>query len=522
MLESPDDVTSVRERREHPRLWVQTLVPIDLGKGTTGSVLNIAEGGLALRVAVAPTEYSLISLLHFRLPISSQGWVEIDEQIAWVSNSRTEVGIKFIDLQEETRNKIRDWISLESSQRTVQEESKAHRQADQLLRQAPAYHIRDIGLDQDWEPFSKGWRECNSRFHDHTIHCDPDWIEEHFKRQKKNVRIYFLESEKQVIGAVPFALSEEPLLCELGPLIAAKIPLRTLNLQGYTPNMPAETSVYDMLFDRILESEFDAIQLTHVKTASFLWSYLHSSPLIQRFFSFYNPWSVLPHSLIHLNGSFASYMNEFSPKARKNRLREIKRLQARGDMQFIRVTKESEIDAFLEAAFGISKKMWQFVHYRWGIGAQDIDVVRGEIQFLARRGWLRSYLLKCGTVPCSFIIGQQYGLTFYTAAAGLHPAWRSYSAGTVLFLLALEDLFRENSPQFYDLAGHAKFGEYFGNESYPEAFVWLFRRQAYPLLASSIYRTFRATSKKAGAVLDQLHLKSGVKRLRWDYFRFKS
>jgi hypothetical protein len=144
------------------------------------------------------------------------------------------------------------------------------------------------------------------------------------------------------------------------------------------------------------------------------------------------------------------------------------------------------------------------------------------MQFLAQRGWLRSYLLKCGTVPCSFIIGQQYGLTFYTAAAGLHPAWRSYSAGTVLFLLALEDLFRENSPQFYDLAGHAKFGEYFGNKSYPEAFVWLFRRRRYPLLASSIYRTFRAISKKAGGLLDHLHLKSGVKRLRWDSFRFNS
>ena len=64
-----------------------------------------------------------------------------------------------------------------------------HRQVDQLGRQALAYHIREIGLDQDWEPFSKGWRECNSRFHDHTIHCDPDWIKEHFKRQKTNVRI---------------------------------------------------------------------------------------------------------------------------------------------------------------------------------------------------------------------------------------------------------------------------------------------------------------------------------------------
>ncbi len=126
-------------------------------------------------------------------------------------------------------------------------------------------------------------------------------------------------------------------------------------------------------------------------------------------------------------------MNKFSPKVRKNRLREIKRLRACGDMQFIRVTKASEIDAFLEAAYGISLQTWQFVRHRWGIGAQDIDAVRSELQFLAQRGWLRSYLLKCGTVPCSFIIGQQYGPTFYTAAAGVDPAWRSYSAGTVLF-----------------------------------------------------------------------------------------
>jgi hypothetical protein len=190
-------------------------------------------------------------------------------------------------------------------------------------------------------------------------------------------------------------------------------------------------------------------------------------------------------------------------------------------MQFIRVTRASEIDAFLEAAYGISQKTWQFVQYRWGIGARDIDVVRGEMQFLAQRGWLRSYLLKCGTVPCSFIIGQQHGSTFYAAAAGVHPAWRSYSAGTVLLLLVVEDLFRENSPQFYDLDCYQRHKEHFANESYLEAYVWLFRRRAYPLLASSIYRTCNATSKKAGAVLDQLHLKSRVRRLIWDQFRFK-
>jgi Acetyltransferase (GNAT) domain/PilZ domain len=514
VFESPEDVTTAPERRAHLRVPVDSGTSINLGEGHSGTVLNVSEAGLAVRVAVMLTEHSQIPLILFRLPIS-ESWVEINGQIAWVSKSRKEVGIKFIDLQEETRNKIRDWISLKSSQLTFQKESNADRQADQLLSPVSACRIREIRLDQDLRAFSEGWRECNSRFHDRTIHCDPDWIEERFKQQRENVRIYFLESKRQIIGAAPFVLSKEPLLCELGMSTVMKFPLRILGLQGYTPNMPAETSVHDMLFGQILESEFDAIRLDHVKTASFLWSYLHSSSLIRKFFSFYTPEGPLPHQVIHLRGSFASYMNEFSQKARKNRRREMKRLRERGDMQLIRVTKASEIDAFLEAACGVSQKTWQFVRYRWGIGARDIDVVRGEMQYLAQRGWLRSYLLKCGTVSCSFIIGQQYGSTFYTSAAGVHSAWRSYSAGTALLLLVLEDLFRENSPQFYDLDSYARYKGHFANESYLEANVWLFRRRAYPLLASSIYRTCNATTKNAGAVLDRLHLKPRVRQLLW-------
>jgi hypothetical protein len=514
MFESPEPVNSVHvpERRVHPRLRAASRAFVGLDEGKSGTVLNVGEGGLALQLAIAHAEHSHIPLMHLRLAIAGNR-VEINGQIAWASESSREVGIKFIDLQEDTRSKIRDWISSESSQGRFQKESGAHEKGHKFLSPALACHIREIRLDHDLRTFLEGWRECNSCFHDHSVHCDPDWIEEHFKRQKENVHIYFLESERRVIGAVPFVLSKKPLLCRLGESIVGKIPLRVMSLQGYTPNLPAEASVYDMLFGRLLESEFDAIQLSHVRTASFFWTYLQSSPLIQKFFSFHTESGPLPHPLIHINGSFVGYMNKFSPKARYNRLREIKRLRACGDMQLIRVTMESEIDAFLEAAHGISQKTWQFVQHRWGIAAQDIDAVRSEMRFLAARGWLRSYLLKCDAVPCSFIIGQQYGMTFYTAYAGVDPAWRSYSAGTVLLLLVLEDLFRESSPEFYDLDGYVKFKEHFANESYPEASVWLFRRRPYPLLASSIYRTCDATSKMAGALLDQLHLKSIVKQL---------
>jgi hypothetical protein len=322
MFESPDDVISVRERRSHSRLWVNSFALIDLGKGTTAIVLNVGEGGLALRVPATVTEYTRTPVIHFRLLIS-QSWVEINGQIAWVSKSRTKVGIKFIDLQDEARSKIRSWISQQSSQQRFEKQIDTHGRVDELLIPASTCHIREVRLDQDWQPFSKGWRECNSRFNDHTIYCDPDWMQEHFKQQKENVHIYFFERESQIVGAVPFVLSRDPLLCKLGESIVAKFPMRILRLQGYTPNMPAESSLYDILFGRILDSSPDAIQLSHVRTASFLWSYLHSSGLIQKYFSLYIQEGPLPHPLIHLTGSFESYISKFSPKARKNRLREI-------------------------------------------------------------------------------------------------------------------------------------------------------------------------------------------------------
>ena len=512
MSESPEALNHARapERRLHTRLQAGSLLSIDLSDGNSTIVLNIGEGGLGLRVAATLAEPH-VARLHLQLPIS-QPRIEIDGEIAWVSESRREVGIRFVDLHEETRGKLRDWVSSQSSPGQFQKESAASREG-QFLGSASPCRIRGLRLDQDLTAFVKSWKECHSRFPDRTIHGDPDWIQARFKQENENVWVYFAERDAQVIGAVPFVLSKKLFFCQLGESIVAKLPMRVLNLQGYAPNIPDEEPLYDLLFDQVLKSEFDAIQLSHVRTASFLWSYLSSSPLIRRFFSFYTQDGPLPHPLIHLNGSFESYMKKFSAKARKNRLREIRKFRERGNMQFIRATKVSEIDALLEGAYQVAQKTRQFVRYGWGIASRDFDVVRDELRFLAQRGWLRAYLLKSGTVPCSFILGQQYGSTFYTAAAGVDPAWREYSPGTVLLLLVLEDLFTENSPRYYDLDNYVKYKNHFANESYPEAFVWLFRRRAYPLLASSLYAACNLTSRKIGAVLDHLHLKSRVKRL---------
>jgi hypothetical protein len=60
-------------------------------------------------------------------------------------------------------------------------------------------------------------------------------------------------------------------------------------------------------------------------------------------------------------------------------------------------------------------------------------------------------------VPLS--LGHQYGSSFYAESGDVDDAWRSYSVGTVILLLVLEDLFNENPPEFYDFGKHVKFQE---------------------------------------------------------------
>src|SRR5208283_2762866 len=70
--------------------------------------------------------------------------------------------------------------------------------------------------------------------------------------------------------------------------------------------------------------------------------------------------------------------------------------------------------------------------------------------------------------------------------------------------MAQETCSKKTQFNFMILGDYAKYKEHFANESYPEAFVWLFSRRRYPLMASNVFRTCNAATKSAGTVLDHL------------------
>ena len=105
--------TLSRDRRAQARQAVRSLAYVELGDGNGGVALNVSEGGIAIQAVMALNADDFpalrIQLAHSKKQIEAKG------RVAWTSNLRRIAGLEFVDLSDESRIQIREWISLESS-----------------------------------------------------------------------------------------------------------------------------------------------------------------------------------------------------------------------------------------------------------------------------------------------------------------------------------------------------------------------------------------------------------------------
>lgn len=111
--ETPETPAFTTERRLHPRHRIRTLAYIDLGEDNGGIVLNISEAGLALQAAVTLADEEL-PRLRIQLPPSKKK-VEASGRITWLSPTGKEAGVAFVNLPEDVRAQINEWIVLDST-----------------------------------------------------------------------------------------------------------------------------------------------------------------------------------------------------------------------------------------------------------------------------------------------------------------------------------------------------------------------------------------------------------------------
>jgi TonB family protein len=101
----------ISERRLHVRQ--RALTYLDLGAENGGLILNISEGGLLAQAADILAGDSIVRM-SFEVP-PFKSLVEVNGNVAWLGESKKEVGLQFIDLPEGARLQIREWVSLEAT-----------------------------------------------------------------------------------------------------------------------------------------------------------------------------------------------------------------------------------------------------------------------------------------------------------------------------------------------------------------------------------------------------------------------
>jgi TonB family protein len=100
------------ERRQCARHQVKSLAYLDIGADNGGIVLNISESGLAVQaVSILPPEP--VVDLRIQLPRSSRR-LETKAKVAWTTGTKKEAGFEFIDLPEDVRFEIQEWLALEN------------------------------------------------------------------------------------------------------------------------------------------------------------------------------------------------------------------------------------------------------------------------------------------------------------------------------------------------------------------------------------------------------------------------
>jgi hypothetical protein len=334
----------------------------------------------------------------------------------------------------------------------------------------------------------------------------PEWFD-HIHATEPAVRPALAcvrDGDGHLIGVAPLVRTRHNLEYSIKRVRLGKSSLSLLEIPGGVPPLPEETGVYDRLFELLprVARGHDGLYLRMLPTSSFGWRYLNESPLVRASFALCLPEGLSSSHVVDLPQTFKEYLSHFKSKTRYNLQRSVKQLRERGggELELQRFEAPDEVPAFLDSAASVASLSWQA-----RCTDDRVDTTpfwRQKLTDLARRGLLRSYVLRAGSHHCAFALGYQGRDVFHYVQVGYDPAFAAYSPGSVLLYLLLEDLTLHRRPRRASFGyGDSYYKQLFGNVRSEEASVLLVNRRLTSRLKVDSYTAFRSMMRIAKTYL---------------------
>jgi hypothetical protein len=212
--------------------------------------------------------------------------------------------------------------------------------------------------------------------------------------------------------------------------------------------------------------------------------------------------------------TFEEYRNKFSSKTRSTLNRKIRKFaeHSGGEIPWKVYREPFEMLNFFRMARTVSRTTYQ--EKLLDAGLPDSDDFFHEMEQLARQGCVRGFILFHNDQPVSYLYCPIINKVVIYAYLGYDPRYMDYSIGTVLQWLALEYLFEERAFHFFDFTeGQSEHKKLFATHHMQCANVFFLRSNMRNLLLLGSQRAVDNFSKLAGDMLDQLGLKSKIKKM---------
>ena len=217
---------------------------------------------------------------------------------------------------------------------------------------------------------------------------------------------------------------------------------------------------------------------------------------------------------IQLSGTFEQYMTKFSGKTRSGIRRKLRKFAeaSGGRIDCRSYSTPIQMSLFFPLARTVSSKTYQEKLLKIGFPA-DPKFLASAVT-LSEDDRVRAYLLFLNGNPVSYLFCRVNNNIVSYNYHGYDPAYAKLSPGTVLQTLALQALFAEQRFTTFDFTeGEGPHKERFSTGHRLCGDVYVIRRRIRPLSVVMFHHAVNTTSASTGILLNQVKLKSPLKRL---------